>query len=241
VHGLLGVQLADREDVLGERVETMGLLASLRIRLRSGNVPAALRPVVEAALAAEVADAMVREDHTGARVLLTEYGHMVSGVDALRRLAISRALLLAYDERFELAASELVGVAAGVDDQEERAGLLGLATHFATGAGVTVEPSDALILADAPDDERAILAVVPNPVLHDASVRVSVSDPAHIRLIVRDALGREVARLIDGALASGTETFTIPALPVGVYIVQARIQVGVAIPQVLHRRFTVVR
>ena len=241
VHGLLSLQRSDREDTLGERAETMGLLAGLRIRLRTGSLPAALRPAAEAALAAEVADAMAREDYLGVRLLLHEYGASVQGANARRRLSVAEALLFAHDERFEAAASALVDVADGVGDVEERDGLLALAAHLAAGAGIAVEPREAQVVAGSPRDTGVILAVAPNPVRASGSVRLTLAGPAHVRLSVRDVLGREVSVLTEATYASGVVAFAMPAMPVGVYVVRARVEVDGAAPHTLSRSFTVVR
>ena len=78
----------------------------------------------------------------------------------------------------------------------------------------------------------------PNPTRGGVSVPITLSSSAQVRLSVHDVLGREVARLHDGALEAGDHRFEVApsALVPGVYLVRASVD-GAA----LVRRFTVIR
>ncbi len=63
-----------------------------------------------------------------------------------------------------------------------------------------------------PDDATcAITAVYPNPFNPVARITVTLTEAQKIRLIVTDALGREVAVLADGFRGAGTHDFTFDA------------------------------
>ncbi len=78
----------------------------------------------------------------------------------------------------------------------------------------------------------------PNPARGGATLRFSLARAAHVRLVVYDALGREVAVLADGAFEAGTHTAVVPAtLASGTHIVRMLTD-GPSVPT---RRLTVVR
>ena len=81
------------------------------------------------------------------------------------------------------------------------------------------------------------LAVFPNPAAERATVRFALPEAAEATLVVYDALGREVARLVDGPV-QGLVTATLDAdsLPAGLYV--ARLNAGDRVETV---RLTVVR
>ncbi len=80
----------------------------------------------------------------------------------------------------------------------------------------------------APTYETALSAVVPNPFSRSTAVQFALAEPAEVRLVVYDALGREVARLADGQLDAGWHTarFDGAALPSGVYLVRMEARGG---------------
>jgi hypothetical protein len=70
------------------------------------------------------------------------------------------------------------------------------------------------------------LDVAPNPVLTHASIRYQIPREAHVRLLVYDVSGREVARLVDREQAAGVHEahFDGAQLPSGVY--RCRLEAG---------------
>ena len=87
---------------------------------------------------------------------------------------------------------------------------------------LTVAPVDA---EDGPTEQPAfrLLAPYPNPSAGRLTVPVVLADVAEVRVAVYDVLGREVAVLHDGPLASGEHAFGFDTndLPSGVYVVRA--------------------
>ncbi|MEM8600827.1 MAG: FG-GAP-like repeat-containing protein [Bacteroidota bacterium] len=73
-----------------------------------------------------------------------------------------------------------------------------------------------------PTLERALDAAYPNPFARTTTLTFDVPDAGVVRLVVYDALGREVAVLADGPHAAGSHTlrFDGGALPSGVYVAQ---------------------
>ena len=63
----------------------------------------------------------------------------------------------------------------------------------------------------------APLAAYPNPAAVPATLAFALAAPAEATVVVYDALGREVARPIDGPV-SGAVTARLPALPAGLYV-----------------------
>ena len=78
---------------------------------------------------------------------------------------------------------------------------------------------------NVPSLTAAPLAVYPNPAAARATFTFALEGAAEATLVLYDALGREVARLVDGA-AQGREqvTFDASALPAGLYV--ARLVAG---------------
>jgi hypothetical protein len=76
----------------------------------------------------------------------------------------------------------------------------------------------------AADAERALAALTnyPNPFASATTLELSVATPGRAVLTVHDALGREVARLLDGALSAGFHRVAFDAhalgLPAGMYV-----------------------
>ena len=60
----------------------------------------------------------------------------------------------------------------------------------------------------------------PNPFNPTTEIRFALPEAADVRLIVYDALGREVERLVDGPVSAGYQhaTFDAASLPSGVYL-----------------------
>ncbi len=74
------------------------------------------------------------------------------------------------------------------------------------------------------DSSFELLPNYPNPFSDRTQIAVSVAQPQNASLRVYDALGREVAVLVDGVLEEGSHTFTFEAqnLAGGVYLVRFR-------------------
>ena len=72
---------------------------------------------------------------------------------------------------------------------------------------------------------EAPLSVSPNPVAGRATFRFATADEAEATLVVYDAIGREVARPVEGAVLGAVEAaFDTAALPAGLYV--ARLTMG---------------
>ncbi len=84
--------------------------------------------------------------------------------------------------------------------------------------------------------EGAPLSVYPNPSAGSATVAVSVLEASTVRVVVYDALGREVAVLHDGSAAAGVLEAEVSGLPAGTYLVRAESEDAVEM-----RTMTVVR
>jgi len=186
-------------------------------------------------------DAMAGGDLVAAGGQIREYGALVEGADARRRLGVADAILLAHGGRFQSAAEALLGIAAGIADEAERDGMIALAAHFAVGAGVEPQPREAMPLSATPGDLDATLTVAPNPVQQRGRVHLAFGQPGRVRLSIRDVLGREVGVITETNVAAGPAAFDLPALPAGVYMVEALIVAGNSTPRTVARRFTVVR
>ena len=66
----------------------------------------------------------------------------------------------------------------------------------------------------------ALTAPAPNPFAYETALTLTLDVPQHVRAVVYDALGREVARPLDGILDAGTRhrfAFGGPSLAPGVY------------------------
>lgn len=112
----------------------------------------------------------------------------------------------------------------------DEAGKVLSAGYTTRGVGVAAAP-------DA-DGLGLTLDAAPNPARDRALVGFTLPSAERVRLTVFDALGREVAVLVDRGLAAGAHEAEVDtaALPPGVYV--ARLRAGV---HVVTRRITVVR
>jgi hypothetical protein len=70
----------------------------------------------------------------------------------------------------------------------------------------------------------------PNPFYAATTFRFTLPTREHVILTIRDILGHEVARLVDGVMDAGEQqlTWSVGTLPVGVYVVEVRTDAGVA-------------
>ena len=80
----------------------------------------------------------------------------------------------------------------------------------------------------APSADAALaLAAYPNPATDAATLRFAVAEAGEATLVVYDALGREVARLVDGVVAGTVETSVdTGALPAGLYVARLTTATG---------------
>ena len=86
---------------------------------------------------------------------------------------------------------------------------------------VRLVPASATDAAGSADDRAVVSLVRPNPAGMAASLHVSVGAPQPVRVVVYDALGREVARVLDRVLSGASEVaLPIDALPAGRYVVR---------------------
>jgi hypothetical protein len=81
------------------------------------------------------------------------------------------------------------------------------------------------------------LDITPNPASSGFTIGVTLASASVVRGAVRDALGREVALLFDGARAAGRHEFAVAGgmLRAGVYLVHIEIPAGIAIGRVTIR------
>lgn len=87
-------------------------------------------------------------------------------------------------------------------------------------AGVTVATEP-----DALPDGYVFSPIGPNPIHTSAQFTVQVAEPENVRVSVYDLLGREVAGVFDGELASGVARrmeLNVSELPAGTYVVRVR-------------------
>ena len=94
------------------------------------------------------------------------------------------------------------------------------------------------VATETTSSEAARLAVAPNPAVGQASLSYSLATPERVRLSVYDALGREVARVVDAERPTGEHRARLDTgrLSAGIYVV--RLEAG---GQVSSRTLTVVR
>lgn len=88
------------------------------------------------------------------------------------------------------------------------------------GRTVDVDPAFTLATADERGDEFSLAQSQPNPARDQATIEFSLDRAAEARLTLYDALGREVAVLIDRRMESGAHAapVDVSALPSGVYV-----------------------
>ena len=71
------------------------------------------------------------------------------------------------------------------------------------------------------------LTVFPNPATDQATLRFAVTEAQAATLVIYDALGREVARPVDGAVSGSVEaSFDASGLPAGLYVARLTTAAG---------------
>ena len=171
----------------------------------------------------------------------TEFDQLeVSGAATLGgilRVVLTDGFTPQLGDRFPIIAA--AGGATGAFDQLELPdGLAAFVETSATGAElvigtpVSTEPGESL------PDVLALHAPAPNPARNASSMQVDLPEPAHVRLAIYDALGREVAVALDTERPAGRHTVALATdgLATGVYVVRL-----VAEGAVRTQRLTVVR
>ena len=248
VRRLYALQRLDRHDVLAEREATMGLLGEIRGALDAGSSPPPVRVSAEAALAAEVAEAVWHGDFETADGLATAYAAVVDAT-AEQDLALG---VVAVDEqagRYAEALARIAAVLAQLDEDE--AALTADLEHVAAlieskmdsenrsaEEPVATAKSGATVGLPA---EYALEPAYPNPFTGRTTLPLALPEAADVRVAVYDVLGREVAVVADERLEAGRHALAFDGsrLASGVYVVRAVCR-GHA-TQVLTNRITLVR
>ena len=109
--------------------------------------------------------------------------------------------------------------------------------YFFSGVGAPAGTAPAHTADALQTEELSLTAVTPNPARGGARLTVTVPEPERVRVIVTDALGREVARLHDGELSGSAELMLDTSrLAPGVYVVRVEGDTATEV-----QRLTVVR
>jgi hypothetical protein len=248
VERLAGLHRLDRDDTWGEWAASHALFSSLRGQLAAGPVPESLRPTAESALEAEVLSALTLESYDEARGLLATYESLVTDESRSRRLSVVRAFLDAHRGAYDDAAVRLREVAAATPNavEAEEMGTLAAAyeARAATSQGMNVHRDRALATVDGRHTETfASLTIAPNPARGSAEARLTLGVSADVRVGVSDVLGRHIATLAEGPLASGVHLMTLAGshLPSGPYFLHAHIEGADGRITILRQRVTFVR
>ena len=122
---------------------------------------------------------------------------------------------------FARPAGETDALARGTEDAAQRGD-----TDEAEARSADAESADALTVhasaASSLPVDGAALEAFPNPLASATTVRFGLAEASEVRLVVYDALGREVARLADGPRSAGWHAarFDASGLPSGLYVVR---------------------
>ena len=99
------------------------------------------------------------------------------------------------------------------------------------GAAYVYDLSGVLPVASEafPESSRLALAITPNPVRQLARITYALASPGTVRLTVHDALGRQLAVLVDARQLEGAHTaaWSTDGLAAGVYLVRLATEDGV--------------
>jgi len=171
----------------------------------------------------------------------TEFDQLaVSGAATLGgilRITLTDGFTPALGDRFQVIAA--AGGATGAFDQIELPdGLAAFVEVSATGAELVIGTPVANEPGETLPDVLALHPPAPNPTRSASSMQIDLPTPARVRLAVYDALGREVAVVLDDERPAGRHTVELAAhaLAAGVYLVRL-----VAEGEVQAQRLTVVR
>ena len=248
---LYEAQRLDRADTFGEHAETMALIASVRSLLVSGGaLSSELREAAEAALVAEVADALRHDAYGDADELVAAHESLVTGEEAARSLSLHAAMVDEAAGRFTEALARVDRVRTALEDEgrfEEAEGpaLVAAALEARMAAageteGIVAQGTQS---RSAAVDSFRLLAPYPNPAAHSVTVPVVLGDAAEVRVAVYDVLGREVMQLDAERLEVGRHDLALDGttLPGGVYLVRATLTGPGSREQVVTQRFTLLR
>ncbi len=144
------------------------------------------------------------------------------------------ALALSAEDALVIAAPEAAKAASAAAPSMRPLVLASGETRFT----ITIRPALTTGTTTARGSALALGAPLPNPASGLARIPFSLDAPAEARLAVYDALGREVAVLVEASLRAGDHDATLDTAPLaaGVYVV--RLSAGAATQT---RRLTVVR
>ncbi len=246
VRRLYGLQRLDAADALGEHGPTMALLAVLRARLGEGQLPAPVRAAAEAALVAEVHDALRLGDYAEARGLLASFAGEAEGAQARRSLALARVMAAEQAGRYAEALAVLDGVLAEMEAEDPmRRSLAVVAEALAEQAGSEgrlggSEPATASSVVGLDLAASDVLgAPYPNPSHGAAVVPLVLAEASDVEVSVYDVLGRRVAVLAEGRYEAGSHRLAVDAssLPAGMYVIRAAVDGA----RVSTQRLTVLR
>jgi hypothetical protein len=220
----------DREDATGERAATFELLAALSEPLRTHSVPTGHSPAAEAALEVRALAALRREEYARSRDLVGLAG-AVESAEVQRRLSVLGAFLDAQSGDYGAAAATLQTAAVATSSEEEASGLLAVSRSFEARALSLLRsqaPAQLVSTSTTGVVRDVLLRVTPNPARARAQVSVVVDEPAHVRVVIHDVLGRLIARVAEHDISIGSHSWdvNVAQMPTGVYVVRATVQMG---------------
>ena len=131
------------------------------------------------------------------------------------------------------------GATGAFDAIELPDGMTGTVETSAAGAELVIGAPTSIEAGDAVPTALALHGARPNPFQRSTALRVDLPDASSVRVAVYDALGREVAVLLDGAVPAGSHLVRLEAgpLPSGSYVVRMTTESGWA----RTRRLTILR
>jgi hypothetical protein len=231
-----GEEAAARAEALGDVTLPAAPAGSvLKLVLRLENGPGIGREILGAAARVQTSDPRVRFEEISPGELIEQAG----AFDFVRVSESGLSADFAYTRKrgsgVEARAGELLHFTVVVlEDVPEPFAVSVTSVSLSLEGGAIVQPSDtdisvvhpATVVAtetkpDLPGD-YALDAVYPNPFNPRASVRFALPEPAEVRLDVFDAIGRQVATLVEASLTAGfhVASWDAAGFPSGLYIVR---------------------
>lgn len=231
------LQRLDRTDLLGERINTTGLLTSLRLHVLNPLASPRMRAVGEAAFVMTVHDALRDDDPITARAMLLALTPHIQGEAAQRSAELAHATLDELERDSPSAITRMARVLAGLGEGDESLAndLIATISLLERRMGQTPEVRDFNptheLAANAdgktgPGVGFVLQEAYPNPFNPVAVVPFELTDPGLVRIGVYDLLGRRVAVLVNGQVEAGRHeaTFDGSELPSGSYLIRASVQ-----------------